>query len=175
MDDVTYTKLSRYLNDIRDLPNESAKTHRFVGLLGELFPNSKILTEYTSGVEKLVRIPNISKKEYGKIDVYHGNAVIEFENSLRATEEEAKRQLRKYVAGTWTIHGANHRPPLCVASDGITWKIFKPRLRQNGAQKLSVANIDLEPLRILNISEKSLNDFWIWLTSFLFRPGNIIP
>lgn len=175
MDDVTYTKLRRYLNDIKNLPNESAKTHRFGMLLGELFPNAKFLTDYASGIEKFVRIQNSSNNKHGRIDVYHGNAIIEFENSLKATEEEAKRQLRKYVAGIWADNGQNRRPLLCVASDGITWKIFRPYLHQNSSAKLKASDVELELLRIINVSEKNLHDFWIWLTSFLFRPGNITP
>lgn len=35
--------LSQFLKDIKALNNESAKTHRFSALLGELFPGSKVM------------------------------------------------------------------------------------------------------------------------------------
>jgi hypothetical protein len=39
------------------------------------------------------------------LDAYYGNAIIEFENSLRKTEGTALRQLREYAAGVWGEEG----------------------------------------------------------------------
>ena len=49
LDDTTRRTLSRYLTDIRQLPNESAKTHRFSSLVTELFPGSTAPTEFAAG------------------------------------------------------------------------------------------------------------------------------
>jgi hypothetical protein len=81
LDDTTRRTLSRYLADIRQLPNESAKTHRFSALISELFPGSTAPTEFAAGVEKLVRIDTAGGgSRRGFVDAYHGNAIIEFEN-----------------------------------------------------------------------------------------------
>src|SRR5262245_52194458 len=50
--DRTKTALIRYLADVRSLPNESAKTHRFSALIGEVFPGTSAPTDFASGVEK---------------------------------------------------------------------------------------------------------------------------
>ena len=99
LDDTTRRTLSRYLTDIRQLPNESAKTHRFSSLVSELFPGSTAPTEFAAGVEKLVRINTAGGgSKRGFVDAYHGNAIIEFENSLKATEAHALEQLREYTS-----------------------------------------------------------------------------
>jgi hypothetical protein len=75
LDDTTRHTLIRYLADIRQLPNESAKTHRFSALISELFPGSSAPTEFAAGVEKLVRVDTRTGTKRGFVDAYHGNAV----------------------------------------------------------------------------------------------------
>ena len=132
LDEPTRKILRQYLHDVRSLPNESAKTHRFSALIAELFPGTSAATEFTAGVEKLARIDTGTGTKRGRIDAYHGNAVIEFERSLKATGDEAERQLREYTAGVWKKEG--RRQLVCVASDGILWKhtvhVLSPRKRR---------------------------------------------
>src|SRR5690349_12906305 len=83
--------LQRYLHDIKLLPNEPAKTHRFAMLLTELFADANVATNFTRGIEKsILRIDTNRRIRRGRIDSYYGNAVIEFENSLKATLKKAE-------------------------------------------------------------------------------------
>jgi hypothetical protein len=68
LDETTHSILSRYLADIRQLPNESAKTHRFSALISELFPGSSAPTEFAAGIEKLVRIDTQTGTKRGFVD-----------------------------------------------------------------------------------------------------------
>src|ERR1051326_8516756 len=174
-DEATRKILSSYLSDIRSLPNESAKTHRVAALLATLFPGSSTATGFAGGIEKFVRIDTLTGEKRGRIDAYHGNAVIEFERSLKATETEALRQLKEYTVGVWKSEGKTRRPLLCVASDGIVWKTFRPEVRPEANGKITAEDIELKPLRTINVSEETLGDFWIWLTSFFFRRQSIDP
>src|SRR5712691_10445098 len=128
-----------YLTDVRQLPNESAKRARFAALVGELFPGSKAVTRFPEGTEKIVRIDTALGRKRGRIDSYYGNAVIEFENSLKATGKEAERQVREYVAGLWSAERQPHRPLVAITSDGITWKTYLPRLHDSGDGKIQPA------------------------------------
>ena len=133
IDDTTRRTLSRYLADVRQLPNESAKTHRFAALISELFPGSSAPTEFAAGVEKLVRIDTLSGgTKRGFVDAYHGNAVIEFENSLKATEAHALDQLREYTSGLWNTEGKGRRQLVYVLSDGVNWKTYRPTTTAKG-------------------------------------------
>src|ERR1700730_8886052 len=162
---------SRYLPDVRQLPNESAKTHRFSALVSALFPGSSASTEFAAGVEKLVRIDMAAGgSKRGFVDAYHGNAVIEFENSLKATGAHALDQLREYTSGLWNAEGKGRRRPLvCIASDGITWRTYRPTTNTVKA-RVTPEDVELKELRVLVLTEESLADFWLWLTSLLFRP-----
>ncbi len=108
----------------------------------------------------------------GRADAYYGNAVIEFEKSLSATLEEAKHQLCEYVAGTWQKE-KYPRPMLAVASDGVRWIVYRPVLP--AGENPAPENILLDELRDFNVAEDSLGAFWLWLTSFLFRPQQVDP
>lgn len=175
MDEITHRRLQEYLAVVRNLPNESAKTHRFMGLLGELFPGSSAVARISEGTEKTVRVDLGKRTKTGRIDAYYGNAIIEFERSLRATESVALKQLREYAAGVWKTAKGSARPLLCIASDGIVWKVFRPRVRRGAAGKLLPSDIGLEVMREIMLSEETLPDFWIWLTSLLFRDTEVEP
>src|SRR5690348_891078 len=98
LDNKTYDILVSFLRDVRELPNEAAKRMRFATLIGELFPASRAVTKFPEGTEKIVRIDTAVGQKSGRIDSYYGNAVVEFERSLKATGKEAESQLRDYVA-----------------------------------------------------------------------------
>lgn len=174
-DEQTGEILSSYLKAVRSLPNESAKTHRFLALVGELFPGNRVTTQLSAGIEKRVRIDTAKGEKRGRIDSYYGNAVIEFENSLAATGSTAEKQLREYISGVWAEEKGSYRPLIGVASDGIVWRIYRPTLKTSVKSKPKAEDVELELLRELTLTDKTLGDFWIWLTSFLFRPGNTLP
>jgi hypothetical protein len=164
--------LRLYLRDVKSLPNESAKRQRFAALITELFPGTTAITEYARGVEKLIRITHSTGVKRGRADAYYGNAIVEFEKSLAATLTEAEKQLREYVAGTWQ-KDEEHHPLLAIASDGINWRIYRPILLPENDPSPETVTLDL--LRDFKVSDDSLGAFWLWLTSFLFRPQQIEP
>jgi methylase of polypeptide subunit release factors len=164
--------LRNYVREVKSLPNEAAKRSRFAALIAELFPGTIAITEYARGVEKLIRIQRPKGEKKGHADAYYGNAIIEFEKSLAATLAEAESQLREYVAGTWQ-KDKHHRSLLAIASDGINWKIYRPVLPVG--EKPTPESIKLDELRPFKLAEDSLGEFWLWLTSLLFRPQQVEP
>jgi hypothetical protein len=175
LDDATRKVLSEYLSDVQRLPNESAKTHRFAQLVETLFPGSGASWELVSGIEKAVRIDLGERTKRGRVDAYYGNAVVEFENSLRATEKTAVKQLEEYAAGIWKDEGEPHRALLCIASDGVTWKTYIPQLKRQRAGGPRPSDIQLQPVQTLELTEKSLSEFWYWITGLLFREQRTTP
>ena len=159
----------------RLIPNEWATTHRFAALIGELFPGSPASKEFAAGVEKFIRIDTAAGEKRGRIDSYYGNAVIEFERSLKATGVRAESQLREYVSGVWAKEAKPPRPLVAIASDGLRWRTYRPTLLSGAGVKPKAEEVELEPLRELVLTEKTLADFWLWLTSLLFRPERTEP
>lgn len=174
MDEKIEGALTRYVREIAALPNESAKTHRFVELLGELFAGATEVTQFIGGIENAVRVNTGTGTKAGRIDAYHGNAIIEFEKSLAATEATAIKQLREYSVGAWK-KDKHQRPLIAVASDGIVWKTFAARLKPGFSGDPTPKDVILEPLRAFTVTKETTRDFWIWLTGFLFREGQTVP
>lgn len=172
LENKTKETLRNYLRDVKSLPNEAAKRSRFASLIAELFPGSSAVSEYARGVEKLIRIDRAEGEKRGRADAYYGSAIIEFEKSLPDTLDEAKRQLCEYVAGVWQKNG-HRRSLLAIASDGVNWKIYRPVLP--AGEKPTPETVTLDELRDFKIVEDSLGAFWLWLTSFLFRPHETEP
>jgi hypothetical protein len=169
----TRETLRGYLREVKSLPNESAERQRFAALIAELFPGTNAVTEYARGVEKLIRIKRSEGDKRGFADAYYGNVIIEFEKSLRATLGEAESQLREYVAGTWQAEKGSPRPLVAIASDGVNWNVYRPVL--SAGAKITPETVTLELLRPFKLSEDSLDAFWLWLTSVLFRPQQVDP
>ncbi|MBI3896140.1 MAG: SAM-dependent DNA methyltransferase, partial [Acidobacteria bacterium] len=162
--------LRNYVREVNSLPNEAAKRSRFAALIAELFPGTTAITDYSRGIEKLIRISRPTGEKKGRADAYYGNAIIEFEKSLSATLAEAQGQLREYVAGTWQKDKAS-RSLLAIASDGINWKIYRPVLVA-GARP-APETVILDELRTFKLADDTLGPFWLWLTNFLFQPQQV--
>ena len=161
--------LASYLREIPGLNNESAKTHRFMGLISDLFTGTSASIDFARGIEKIVRINLQDRVKKGRIDAYYGNVIIEFENSLKATGATANEQLREYASGVWSKEGRPFRALLCIATDGIEWKAFLPRYNPELKRAPNPEDIELEPFYELSLTSDRLREFWIWLTSLFFR------
>lgn len=175
LDPRTREILRKYLREARTLPNEAARRQRFSALIAELFPGTTAVTEFARGVEKLIRIRTATGEKRGHADAYYGNAIIEFEKSLKATLSEAEEQLREYVSGSWPKAEENAASLLAIASDGVQWRIYRPKLLAGAPAHPLPEQFQLDLLRDLKLAEDTLGDFWLWLTSVLFRPQQIEP
>ena len=95
------TRIVEFEKAVRQLNNESSKTHHFFTLISSLFPGHKINRELSQGVEKSIRVQIGDDRKLRRIDLYRGNVIFEFENNLKKTRKEAEKQLKEYSAGTW--------------------------------------------------------------------------
>lgn len=174
IDERTKSHLTEYLRNIRTINSEEGKKQRFAVLLGELFPGSEVSSEYSRGAEKLIRVRTSLGFKRGRADTYYGNAVIEFEKSLKATLHDAQRQLCEYTSGIWPKSDERANSLLAIATDGVHWIVYQPILIRK-TEKPKPDDIRLDRLREFKLSGDSLSSFWLWLTSFLFRPHRIEP
>ena len=51
--------LRAYAREAKSLPNQAAKRSRFAAVIAELFPGSKAVSEFSRGVEKLIRMSHL--------------------------------------------------------------------------------------------------------------------
>jgi type I restriction-modification system DNA methylase subunit len=176
LDARTEGLLASYVADINSMGNEAAKTGRFIALCTALFPGEAgMVSKLSGGLEKAVKITRPGREKTGFIDSYYGNAVIEFETSLRATGAHAEEQLREYCSGVWREEGKPYRRLLAIASDGIVWRLYRPALPEELRPQPKPDNVALAPLREFTVTEANLADFHIFLNGLLFRSGQIEP
>src|SRR5690348_3408801 len=166
--------LRKYLRETRNLENEAARQQRFSALIAELFPGTDAVTEFSRGVEKRIRIRTAGGERRGRIDAYYGNAIIEFEKSLKATLTDAEKQLREYASGAWQEPREKTSSLIAIATDGVVWRSYRPRLLKE-TREPQPEDVDLDFLREIKLSEETLGTFWLWLTSVLFRPQQVDP
>lgn len=171
LDQATLSRLEAFRGEVSSLPNEAAKTHRFMALVAELFPNSGAVQRLAGGIEKVVRIPAGKRR----IDSYFGNAVIEFEKSLDLSLQAAVAQLREQTAGLWNGEESPERGLLCIASDGLRWETYQARLESPAGGAIGPENVALDHLQSLKLTPDSLSAFWLWLTGLLFRDQQVLP
>ena len=163
--------IESFYREVAGLPNESAKTHRFIAMVAALFPGSDIVGIMTHGIEKTVRLG----KQRRRIDSYFGNALIEFEKNLDVSLATAENQLREQVAGIWNGEKGADRPLVAIASDGIRWECYRPRFKEIESLPFTETSVELEKFHSIRLDASNHSAFWLWLTGLLFREGSVRP
>jgi len=169
-----------YLSAVASLTSEAARSHRFTLLLGELFRlQPQFIEDYVAGVETFVKVRQKDTIIRGKADELFGNVIIEFERELTtpAKREEAKDQLRKYVACLWAQEPPQRRTPyLCLATDGVLFKVYTPTVEPPDKEELAPEEIQLQAVEQLDARTlEPRRQLYYWLDRYLLRQEILIP
>ena len=179
--DDTRRHVHAYLADVKAAKNETGKREAFMALLGRLYPDSDVIGSVSRGAERRVRVDlGNGKSRGGRIDTYHGNAIIEFEKNLARTGKHAQDQLREYAAGVWNEEDTDRRRPLlAVATDGTRWQSFRPVASDTNGDRLTPGHVELTPLQDFELKSRGPGDapadFYFWLNALLFREQQVAP
>jgi methylase of polypeptide subunit release factors len=177
LDPSVKTKIQDFFKIIKSLNNESAKTSQFFVLITELFTGHSVTKEATQGVEKTIYVNFKDKVRLRRMDLFRGNVIFEFENSLAKTGKHAEVQLCEYAAGVWGSTGKSNKPLVCVATDGIEWIQYHPfvpekvRKGRLDTDPILPSDIELKKTRELKLTKDTVFDFWLFLNSVLFQEG----
>jgi uncharacterized DUF497 family protein len=102
LDSTTKQLLSEYLAQVRALPNEAAKTHRFIAFVGQAFPGSAVISKLTAGVEKAFT-PREFEYEFER-DKLHEHRVT-FEEAVECFFEDYEVRRNKRYPGRYQLIG----------------------------------------------------------------------
>lgn len=169
----------QYITDLKTISNETGRKERFIVLLCELFPTLKSqIVRFAGGAESYLSVQyGDGKFKKGFVDTLFGNLVIEFETELPKMLHEAEFQLKGYVSQLWS-QPSNYTPYLCVATDGINWHVYSPRIdrNKNDSFPFEPDHIDLVQGEMVSLEDRSnIPLFRAWIDRILFRENRLRP
>jgi type I restriction-modification system DNA methylase subunit len=169
--------ISKYLKEVSSQVSESAKSNYFLMLLTQLFGlRPAFIEEYISGIEKYVKVKQTDCILRGKIDNLFGNLVIEFERNLAPHQREAEEQLKKYIACLWSQEPPQKRTPyLCIASDGINFRVYSPVVKDLSKKEVQPEEIQLTLVESIDISTLQPIEVYLWLDRYFLRKKTLPP
>jgi methylase of polypeptide subunit release factors len=182
MPDVRESKqeqiISKYLESVQAQQSESAKSHRFFGLLNDLFGlQPGFIEDYIAGIEQYVKVKQKDRILRGRVDNLFGNLVIEFERDLSKTRTEAEEQLQRYVAYLWSQEAPAKRAPyLCMAADGIRFVVYSPTVEERDKSDIQPEEVRLELVEEVDLSAlKPRGEVYFWLDRYFLRREILAP
>jgi len=157
-----------YVEQVSQQTTESAKAQRFLILLKDLFGDVEagFIEDYLQGVEKYVSVRRKDILLRGRIDALYGNLIIEFERDLRKKLGDAQRQLKHYLS--CLLESGDQAYYLGLATDGILFYVYSPRLRSGG-------EVLLEEVEKIDFSKAAPYQAYFCLDRYFFRKTILHP
>ncbi|MDW7985795.1 MAG: N-6 DNA methylase [Nitrososphaerota archaeon] len=161
-----------YLDAVRFAENEDTKADRFRDFIRRAFPEIDVgfLGGFYPDLEKYVKYIGHGRVVRGRPDSLFGNLIIEFEKTLDDKHlEEAENQLKKYVAGLWSIQAERRQKRgkfTAVATDGLKFVVYKPRT-VTLAGPVASEQVMLEDIDQADLRELSTSEAYQWLNRYI--------
>ncbi|MBN2396027.1 MAG: N-6 DNA methylase, partial [Candidatus Atribacteria bacterium] len=171
------TIIPDYLHSVTSQVSESAKSHRFLILLKDLFGiQPEFIEDYVSGIEKFIKVRQKDRILRGEVDNLFGNLIIEFERDLKKKLGEAEEQLKRYVACLWSQETVpQRRPYLCLATDGVNFSIYSPIVIDPEKTEFDPAEINLNLIEQVDWFQLSPSEVYFWLDRYFLRKEKLTP
>lgn len=142
-------------------------------LLG-IEPN--FVENYSSGIEKYLKVKQKDRILRGETDNLFGNVIIEFESNIPKKRSEAESQLRRYVAILWSQEPLEARTPyLCIATDGVRSSTYSPTLPDSTAKDVEPNDVHLNVLEETDWSRLKPYEVFHWLDRYFLRKEILHP
>lgn len=167
-EEITAKKFKEYIEQVTQLNTEPAKAQSFLFLLKDVFGdvNAGFIEDYLRGVEKYI---SVKKKDIilrGRIDTLYGNLIIEFENDLRKTLDDALEQLKRYTS--YLLQSGEKASYLCLATDGILFNVYLPKIK-------NIEEVELEEIEKIDLTKTEPYQAYFWLDRYFFRKEILPP
>ncbi len=169
--------IQEYLPAVEQLNTEQGRSHRFSILLQQLLGVVPGFIEtYCTGFEKFLKVRQKDRILKGRVDNLFGNVVVEFEKSIPEQCPEAIEQLQRYVAILWSQEPPDARTPyLCIATDGVRFVTYTPKLISTAAKDISPENINLHVLEECDWTKLKFDTVFHWLDRYFLRKEVLPP
>ena len=175
MDSHIINLIKEYRKKVLAANKELTKKEAFKDLLNRLYVGNdeieKIIDAISAGAETaIVNIPRLDKLHRGSADTLYNKVIIEFENNLKISLNNAKEQLSGYLLGQFRS-GEGYNFTL-IASDFINWKVYAPDILQiTSLEVLKEDQLNLVEVvsASFSLTDNNAEDFYYWIDRFLFK------
>lgn len=170
------TRLTKYIETMNTITNESGRSHRFSMFLQEVLAvEFEFISRYTRGIENALKLSEDGQLLRGRADSLFGNIVVEFKRAIPASLVDAEEQLRKYIAILWSSEKAGqHTPYIAIATDGVRFCVYSPTVFQTQVS-YKPENITLTKIDEVDWSRMDCEGIWLWLDRYFLREETMLP
>jgi len=169
-----------YLDNVSKATTEPSKTYLFLKFISDVFGgiNADYAEKLLPELEKYIKVKHGTVAVTGRVDVFLGNLIIEFESDLTSTLQEAEDQLKRYIAILWSEK--KHRIEwLALASDGINFRVYRPRTPIPLGERVTTEDVLLEEVDKCNLKvmyrKQGAEWVYVWLDRYLLYRTLISP
>jgi hypothetical protein len=163
-------RLSRYLQDIDRAGSEAGRAFLFLEFVRDVFKNVNMeyLENLYPDLEKHIKLKSKTLVVRGRPDAFLGNLIIEFKGKLSEISlEEAKSELKRYVAILWSKQTKLRTPYLTIATDGERFIVYRPRTAITEGKVVPPEEIVLDEIDRTDLKQTKPGDAFVWLDRYV--------
>ncbi|MGO9611839.1 MAG: Eco57I restriction-modification methylase domain-containing protein [Dissulfurispiraceae bacterium] len=161
-------KLKEYVEQAVQLNTAAAKAQRFSILLNDVFREVKVrfVEDSMQGVKEIVRAKRRDIILKSGVEALYGNVIIGFEHDLKGKLDEEIEQLKRYIL--CMLHARDEGSYLCLATDGILFYVFYPRI-------IDASRVELEEVETIDFARTERLQSLFRLERYFLRRRGLLP
>lgn len=153
-------ELPGYINQIKNSNSEAKIIHEFTSFIQKVFDISTKEIDFEVSVKSSVR------QVSGRMAAVFGNIILEFKKNLKKDLSTAEEEIEKYFQSLFEKNPKERH--LGIATDGLFFRIYQPKIENNVISKLEVINE-------INLETSNVTAIFNWFDSYFFASIKIAP
>jgi N-6 DNA methylase len=171
-------RLAKYRENVSKASSEEGKAFFFLEFARASFSgiSSGNLEEMYPILQKHIKRKN-GIAIVGRPDAFLGNLIVEFKSDLDRFGEDARSQLRRYIAILWSNQGKKRVNYLAIAADGLKFGVYRPSTRKTAGSTIEPDDILLKELDSADLREigRHPDSAFVWFDRYLLYRTQIAP
>lgn len=163
-------RLKRYLQDIARAGSEAGRAFLFLEFTRDIFKQADIqyLEKLYPDLEKYIKLKSRTVAVRGRPDAFLGNLIIEFKEKLVSPSlDEARSELKRYVAILWSKQAKSRTPYLAIATDGERFDVYRPRTTVAEGETVAPDAVILDGIDALDLRRTKPGDAFVWFDRYV--------
>ncbi len=163
-------RIAKYLYDISRAGSEAGRAFHFLEFVRGVYKevDMEYLERLYPDLEKHIKLKQKTLRVRGRVDAFLGNLIIEFEQKLDIAKlEEARSQLKRYIAILWSADARVRTPYLAMAGDGDNFIVYRPRTRIAEGNTVLPEAVLLDEIDRIDLRRTKPGDAFTWIDRYV--------